>query len=78
MANTRVRLCVSAPIQDSRQAHRGSGLYEEIFLANYNTLIKKNGGLPAKAKHAELSGNERASWYAGEEKEGDVKNRSYL
>jgi hypothetical protein len=61
MANTRVHLCVSAPTQDSRQLRRGSGLYEEIFLGNYNTSVKKNGKLPAKAKHAELSGNEKVN-----------------
>ncbi len=61
MANTLVRLSVSDPTQDNRQAHRGSGLYEETSLANYNTLVEKNGRLPAKAKHAELSGNEKAS-----------------
>jgi len=77
MANTRVRLSVSAPTQDSRQARRGSGLYEETSLANYNTLVKKNGKLPAKSKHAELSGNERASRCAGEEKGGDL-DRSYV
>jgi len=52
MANTLVCLYVSAPTQDNRQAHRGSDLYEETSLANYNTLVKKNGRLPAKAKHA--------------------------
>ena len=41
IADTLVHLFVSAPTQDSRQAHRGSGLYEETSLANYNTLIKK-------------------------------------
>jgi hypothetical protein len=41
MANTLVRLSVSAPTQDSRQARRGSGLYEETSLTNYNTLVKK-------------------------------------
>jgi hypothetical protein len=41
MANIWVRLSVSVPTQDSRQARRGSGLYEETSLANYNTLVKK-------------------------------------
>jgi hypothetical protein len=76
MANTRVRLFVSVPKQDSRQAGRGSDLYEETSLADYNTLVKKNGELPAKSKHAELFGNERASRFAGEEKGDDLKNRS--
>ena len=61
MANTLVRLYVSSPSQDSRQGRHGSGLYEETSLANCNTLVKKNGRLPAKSKHAELSGNEKAS-----------------
>ena len=78
MANTLVRLSVSVPTQDNRQSRRGSDLYEETSLANYNTLVKKNGRLPAKAKHAELSGNERASWCAGEEKGGDLENCSYV
>ena len=78
MANTLVRLSVSAPTQDSRQSRHGSGLYEETSLANYNTLVKKNGRLPAKAKHAELSGNEKASWFASLEKGADLENRSYV
>jgi hypothetical protein len=52
MANTRVLLSVSAPTLDNRQARHGYGLYEETSLENYNTLVKKNGRLPAKAKHA--------------------------
>ena len=78
MANTRVCLYVSAPTQDNRQARRGSGLYEETSLANYNTLVKKNGRLPVKAKHAELSENERASRCASEERGSDLENRSYV
>ena len=78
MANTLARLYVSAPTQDSRQSRRGSGLYEEASLVNYNTVVKKNGRLPAKAKRAELSGDERASWCAGEEKGGDLENCSYV
>jgi len=78
MANILVRLYVSAPTQDSRQSRHGSGLYEEASLANYNTLVKRNGRLPAKAKHAELSGNEKVSQCASEEKGGELENRSYV
>ena len=52
VANTLVRLYVSAPKQDNMQVHHGSGLYEEAFLVNYNTLVKKNGRLPAEVKYA--------------------------
>ena len=78
MANTLVRLCVSAPTQDNRQARHGSDLYEETSLADYNTLVKKNGRLPAKAKHAGLSGDETVSQCAGEEKGSDLENCPYV
>jgi hypothetical protein len=77
-ANTQVRLYVFAPTQGNRQSRHGSGLYEETALANYNTLVEKNGRLPAKTKHAKLSGNERASQCAGVEKGSDLENRSYV
>jgi hypothetical protein len=52
MANTLVRLYVSAPTQDNRQAHHGSGLYEEASLANYNTLVEIDGRLLSTAGYA--------------------------
>ena len=43
---------IRSPTQDNRQAHGGSGLYEEASLADYSTLVEKNGRLTAKARYA--------------------------